>query len=368
MNRALFFSISLAIFIQIGSAQDIIPLDTSHWEIQAQGHVFENYKGEDAIYINKGLAILKDVAFLNGTIEFDILLQERRSFPGIRFRAFDDNNMEQFYFRPHQNNNPDANQATPIVNGLAGWQLYFGPAYSVAYDYPFDRWMHVKLVVKNQQAQIYLDNATRPTLSWVLKHPAKAGRVAIGGGQAPMHFANVRIDPDADQIVDFKPNITPLIDGIVKSWEVSDVFGEEKLLDLNQIPQLIRSRKWLGQVEIEENSAANLSHLAKRPTPSANTVFAKVTIQSTKDQMKLFEFGYSDRVTVILNGEAIYKGNNQFRSRDYRYLGTIGLFDAVYLPLKRGENVLLLAVSESFGGWGVMGKFADYENISLEGL
>ena len=43
-------------------------------------------------------------------------------------------------------------------------------------------------------------------------------------------------------------------------------------------------------------------------------------------------------------------------SRDYRFLGTIGYFDAVYLQLKKGRNDLWIAVSENFGGWGIKAK------------
>ena len=51
------------------------------------------------------------------------------------------------------------------------------------------------------------------------------------------------------------------------------------------------------------------------------------------------------------------------RSRDYRYLGTIGLFDEVMLPLRDGDNELWLAVSESFGGWGVLARLPDENGI-----
>ena len=91
-----------------------------------------------------------------------------------------------------------------------------------------------------------------------------------------------------------------------------------------------------------------------------------MTINSEKDQTKFFDFGYSDRVVVILNGKPIYKGTNKWRTRDYRYLGTIGLFDGVYLDLKKGKNELLLAVSEDFGGWLVTGKFREDKGLKIE--
>ena len=91
-------------------------------------------------------------------------------------------------------------------------------------------------------------------------------------------------------------------------------------------------------------------------TDSTNTILVKLTITSTKDQIKKLDLGYSDRIRAYCNGQIIYSGTTNFRTRDYRYLGTIGYFDAIYLPLKKGENTLILAVSENFGGWGILAK------------
>ncbi len=344
--------------------QAIIPLDTAHWKIEAQGQVFEQVDGQNAIYLSNGSIILKDRQFVNGTVEYDIRMTNRRGFYGLRFRITEDGNAEEFYFRPHQSGNPDANQATPVVNGLAGWQLYFGPAYSVPYDYPFDRWMHVKIVVKEMGAQLYLDGAMHPSLSWRLKQKPGAGPLALTSNLAPIHYANFSVQPGVGELVDFSVKEQPRIKGIVEKWQVSDKFEEKALNDLEGLEQLIATRSWNNEVHVEENNAANLAWAARRHDGTdQNTVFARITIQATSEMIKLFHFGYSDRIVAILNGKPIYKGTNQFRSRDYRYLGTIGLFDAIFLPLEKGTNSLLLAVSEDFGGWGVTGKFADREGI-----
>ena len=359
-------SISLILLISsISKAQSPIPFDTTLWNIQANAYVIENYKGEDAIYIQRGMAVLKDSTFLNGTLEFDIYLTERRSFPGIRFRASDANNMESFYFRPHLSGQPDANQATPVINGLSAWQLYFGAEFSCAYDYQLDAWTHVKLVVNNRRAQLYLDHAKTPQLSWNLKHHPQAGPVALGGSMGAVHYANFKMDKSQSKIVDFKVNQRERVENIIAEWEISDAFKEEELDELQGLPALIDKREWGKKIQVEENNVANISRVSARPSPAGNTVFARIRISSNRDQTKLFHFGYSDRVVAVLNGKAIYKGSNQFRSRDYRYLGTVGLFDGIYLDLKQGENILLLAVSESFGGWGVTGKFENTENIEV---
>lgn len=59
----------------------------------------------------------------------------------------------------------------------------------------------------------------------------------------------------------------------------------------------------------------------------------------------------------------ICRGNNGYQTRDYRYLGTIGLFDTLALKVKGGDNELWIAVSEDFGGWGIMGRITDFEGV-----
>lgn len=78
------------------------------------------------------------------------------------------------------------------------------------------------------------------------------------------------------------------------------------------------------------------------------------------------KIGFSDRIKVFLNNRLIYGGTNNYRSRDYRYLGTIGYFDELFLPLNAGKNELCVAVSESFGGWGIQAKFDDIQGIQFE--
>jgi hypothetical protein len=143
---------------------------------------------------------------------------------------------------------------------------------------------------------------------------------------------------------------------------------EKKLLeDPSNFDYAIKNRKWGRKIQVEEGTAANISRgQLLRDGSQGETVFAKITIKSDKDQIKLFHFGYSDEIITILNGNAIYKGTNKWRSRDYRYLGTVGLFDAMYLNLKKGNNILLMAVSENFGGWLVTGKFEDKTGLTLK--
>lgn len=358
----------LSVLILLGiaaHAQEIIPLDTNNWEFNGK-NVIEQYKGKHAVYNQAGSIKLKNQKFLNGTIEFDLYLKEARMFTGVFFRV-NGNSGEQFYVRPHLSGKPDANQVAPSINGVTPWQLYFGPRYSFPYEYKYNDWTHVKVVVNNRKAQVFLDYADKPNLSWNLFTEPKEGEIIIiGGGSQAIHIADVKIDRNNYELKGFNPIERKGIEGLVSEWEISDMFEEKLLEDPNKIVELIEARSWGRKIQVEEGVAANIARqqLLYNGEPG-NTVFAKITITSNKDQIKLFNFGYSDRVVAILNGESIYRGNNKWQSRDYRYLGTVGLFDGIYLDLKNGENTLLMAVSEDFGGWLVTGKFVDGKGITV---
>lgn len=348
-------------------SQNIIALDTTNWDVRAKSYVIEAYKGKEAIYVQGGGMILKNSKFLNGTIEFDIYLKEEQAFPGVEFRVVGANG-EQFFLRPHLSGKPDANQAAPKVNGITPFQLNFGPKYSFPYNYKYDDWTHVKVVVNNNKAQVYLDYAETPHLSWYLAHKPVEGAIVIRGGRfTGMHLADIKINKEAIALVDFNPIEREPIAGLIPQWEISDMFEEKLLNEPSSLKELISNRNWQGKLAIEEGTAANISRkqLLYNGEPG-NTVFAKIEITSNMDQLKFFEFGYSDRVVVILNGHPIYRGTNKWRSRDYRYLGTIGLFDGVYLDLKNGKNELLMAVSEDFGGWLITGRFKNENGITMD--
>ena len=89
------------------------------------------------------------------------------------------------------------------------------------------------------------------------------------------------------------------------------------------------------------------------PQPGMKVVYARTTIDSERDQMKALEIGYSDDVSVFLNGKILYRGRSAQGFRDPGFLGIVNPEnDVVYLPLKKGSNELVLAVSELGGGWG----------------
>lgn len=339
------------------------------WEVKGAGHVFEPFEGKQSLYLYKSQATLKkDLTFETGILEYDIYVTDRRGFPGIKFRIADDSNFEEFYIRPHQSGNIDANQYTPVFHGLPGWQLYYGPGYAAPVVYKMNAWNHVKLVIAKSDAEVFINDMNIPVLYIPeLKRKRMAGSVGFSGaGPSPFHVADLKVTKMSNP--QLKSERTPwpkLEEGVIKSWSVSNSFPESEVNDIFELTKNQKEGIEWATVQAEYPGYINLARVAKID-PSNNTTFAKVTIISDRKQIKKLTYGFSDRVRVYLNDQILAGGSDGFTSRDYRFLGTMGYFDDVYLPLKKGKNELWIAVSENFGGWGIMARFENKEGIKVD--
>lgn len=385
MQRLIFHPLVFCfIFCQITWAQTI-PFNSDQWEIDARGSIIDGYEGEmNALLLQGGTATLKGASLKNGIIEFDIYLSERRSFPAVHFRVADKANFEEFYLRPHQSGNPDAMQYMPVFNDTYPWQLYHdqggavqdgrvtwrmrgSEGYNSIYTYPFDRWLHVKLVISGKRADVYFDHEEEPTLQIrELKRDIVAGGVSLRAANSPAYFANFSMqEMERPPMSSLKPSTAEIPANLITQWEISPPFKEEVLEGKYELEKdFVKNQTW-QTLESESSGLCNLGRVTKQEDFDENTVLSKINIQSSNGEPKRIDFGYSDRVRVYCNGQLLYSGNNGFRTRDYRFLGTIGYFDSVYLPLKKGSNEIILAVSESFGGWGVQAKLENMNGISI---
>jgi hypothetical protein len=346
-------------------AQTPVPFDSSHWQMAAKEAVQEEYMGKKCLRLTNGSAILKNVNFLNGVIEFDIALQQAYYFPGIAFRVKDNKNAEYFYLRPHLSGNPDAVQYYPEYNYSGGWQLYYGEGYTNAHVLPLDRWLHIKMLIKGSEAEVYFNDEKDPVLFInKLLRPMQAGMLVLDNTMpATAWFANFSYTATDNIILKSKPRpFPPLAKTVFTSWEVSDPLEEKMVKDKALLGDINTSAFHWHHLPTDDRGIADLSILSGIEQDK-NTVFAKLVIESDKAQVKKFSFGFSDRARVYFNNKLLYAGEDNFLSRDYRFLGTMGYYDAVYLDLKKGKNEVWIAVSENEGGWGVMAKLEDLSAV-----
>ena len=318
-----------------------------------------NYMGRDATILFGGPYALKDVDIKNGRIEVDISMHGQRGFVGMVFRYQSQADFELFYWRPHKSRLPDAMQYAPSFNGMTTWQLY-SEGYMAAAEMPHNRWVHVVIEFIGTTATIFMDDRAEPVLTVRdLKHGESRGSVGLWGRNVA-HFSNFKYTALDDDAQSEKPEPAVIAENVLIDWEISQVY-EAAVQPANQIPGDIH---WQS-VDVEPPGFVNVSRthakLAREDrsdkTMGKDLIFARTRIESA-GQLKKLQFGYSDEIVIFLNGEPIYEGYSAF---GYRYPFALGILgsknDAVYLPLKPGENELIFAVSEIFGGWGFMANW-----------
>jgi hypothetical protein len=350
----------------MGQNSPVVAFDSLHWNIQAKEAKMEDFQGQQCLKIVDGAAYLKD-SFESGIVEFDISFNKERAFPGLMFRVSDLKNFEFLYLRPHQSGNPDAIQYCPVIFGNDSWQLYTGEGFCAQKEFIMNSWIHIKVIISGKKAVLYLNHELTPTLfmNQLQREPVQGGLALDNHSPVPVRFANfsyTKLDHPPMNIVEKTKQ--PLDEGIIRKWQISSRFNEH-VLD-NTIVLKSEDDKQLNwqPMEVEGLGFINIGKYVGNTTDS-NTVFARFFIFSDKAQIKKIVFGFSDRCKVYLNGQILYAGNNGFKVRDYRFYGTIGFWDQVYLGLKKGRNEITVAVSETFGGWAVEAKFDDLKNVQI---
>ena len=348
-----------------------VSFEEREWRVKAQSATIENHLGRDALALSGGRVWFDDANFSDGVIEFDVAYEEKQGFIGPIWRAENDRHFEEIYFRSHLNAKPDAVQYTPVENGNSAWQIFSDGNALAAIDQKFGAWNHAKVVIKGDSADFYFNSDTPQLHIPDLKTDIRSGGAGLrvsGRGGMTAYFSNITIRPlrDGEDIIGVAKESKALPDGVVPTWSISSVFSEEIVASALTLSKDAGDELTWSSLDIETNGIANISKIANRLPDGGSTVFVRANIRSDKKQMKEMRFGYSDRVRIYLNGKRVYYGDAGWTVRDYRFLGTVGFFDSAGLDLKRGDNELLVAISETFGGWAWAGAFEDQSGITIE--
>ncbi len=337
----------------VACAQDagVVDFDVEAWDLDRASP--GEHLGRAALC---GRAILRDVEFGDGVIEVDIAVSGARSYPGIVLRQQSAGLFENIYLRPHRAGlYADALQYCPVYHGEACWQLFHGDGFTAPATVPLNEWVRLRVEVRGTQARVFLGADEQPALEIPdLKLGNVRGAIGVQGPcDGTAWFSNFRYTPAADLEFD-EPPPPVLPKGMLTEWEISRPFPADGA-DLSKYPDFFQlfAGQWRS-VEPESNGLINISRHVERPRPGRYYVAVRTALHCERNRNVRLTFGYSDDVTLFLNGQAVYSGINGYRSRDGSYVGAVGLFDTVHLTLPKGRCELMLLVADSFGGWGFM--------------
>ena len=355
-----------------------VPPDTAHWSLEGQAQATE-YLGRKCLFLDGGGATLKNMVMRDGVIDLDVATPASRGFFGIQFRITPDGqDGEWVYLRQHKSGLPDAMQYTPVLHTGLNWQLYNGPGFTGAVDIPRDVWFHLRLSITGAQAQLFVRDMDKPALVMDdLKSGVEKGEVALAVLTGATYFSNVeiRVTPDAPWARHLPPTpagtltewrLSPSYDALARDLERPLSRAESDTMRWQEVraepPGLVAINRYRDSPHLRVSFANDFSKRLE-PQPGMRVVYARTRIASDHEQVRKLYLGYSDDVSLFLNGKILFRGRSAQNFRDPGFLGILSPEnDAVYLPLRKGDNELVLAVSELGGGWGFHCRLAEVKD------
>ncbi len=323
---------------------------------------FADFLGRRALWLKNGTQVMRsNIEFVDGTIEFDMAPMVQGNFVGIIFRRESFGNHENVYLRLHRSGLYNAVQYAPRMNFSPTWQLY--PEFNAVAEFPRMQWTHFRVEVRVTTLEVFVNSQTKPVLVVPrLRGNTEKGSVAFWGrvnnkpGEWAAAVSNISIRPAnrtaAESIVPAAMDPAAFPAGTLSSWEIAGPVKAEA----GRVAALPEIKEW-RPLSVEESGLVNINR-ALRGTPGRTTAFARTTVKSSEARRVLLELGYSDDVTVFLNGQPVYSGINGFESRHPEYMGFVKAgYENIFLNLRAGDNEIVLAVTEEQRfGWGFIAR------------
>jgi hypothetical protein len=344
-----------------------VTISPEKWEFQEGKVTFAEYKGVKAMKLapNSGQVVLKDVIFKDGTIEFDIEPIAPEFAESIYFHRKDLKEQEIVYLRLGSVGNRLSNggiQYTPYFDGINMWDMY--PEYQAPAMAKTGEWNHFKLIISGKRLQVFLNNAPKPILDIPeLEGSMSEGSIAFEGSS---YIANVQLKPN--EVENLSPLALPDLtdhDGFyLRKWALSapQDLPDGSELSTKNLPQ---PDLFMDSISAERRGLVNLTR-KYGASKSRRAVWLKTKIVAKEALKTDLQLGFSDEVWVFLNNQMILVDKNLFSQNMKKYPdGRISVLNTTApLNLRKGENDLLIGVSNDFYGWGIMARLESGDGIA----
>jgi hypothetical protein len=123
-----------------------------------------------------------------------------------------------------------------------------------------------------------------------------------------------------------------------------------------------------ANIMAEDRGIVNLTRLyGATDFKNRRLAWLKTTIESDKDQERVLHLGFSDEVFIFINGQFLYSDKNHFGTPGQKFpRGRCTIENTtVKLPLKKGNNEVLIGLTNYFYGWGIIARLDDTDGIHL---
>lgn len=318
-------------------------------------------EGRAVIRIGRGEPVVSSgIDFASGTIEFDVKPDDETLFVGVLLRRDTGGDAERVYLRPYDTDAWSAVQYDPDIGGSATWQLY--PEFNAEASLPRNAWIHVRLEVDGSRLEVFIGDGPNPTMVV----PRLRGTTTRGGlgfwatngvDESPtVAVSRVVVRPALPTRAAAPPPAAP--PGTLTTW---DVAGPVAAPEKGPVREVDRSLRWQAVAAEEDGLVSLTRHVGPPPGGARATAWARTTLRAESAGSVPLDIAYSDDVTVFLNGRPLYSGHGGWSTRYPGFFGALRRgFETVWLPLRAGDNELLLAVSDALPfGWGFAARLIE---------
>jgi hypothetical protein len=186
-------------------------IDGQGWKVVGRKAASFQTEGRKGVHLDEGpgngIAWLESQDFVDGTIEVDLKGRNvpQASFIGVAFRVVDGETHDAVYFRPFNFKSPNE------VNRSHGVQYVSHPVYTWqklrtekpgVYENQVnpvpdpEGWFHARITVAGSRIQVFVNDASSPSLSVEALSERKSGRIGLWvGNGSDGWFANLKITP-----------------------------------------------------------------------------------------------------------------------------------------------------------------------------
>ncbi|MEM9824401.1 MAG: family 16 glycoside hydrolase [Bacteroidota bacterium] len=370
--RFFLFLILTSLHFGIHAQTQSYQMNASQWEINTQTMSFEQFEGQDILLIKgEGEAFLKDVNFATGIIEFDFYPTEP-NFSGLYFRrdaskTKDANFYSEFmYLRAFKMDDPIAFggiQYAPITRGTNLWDILH--QYEANALIKSAQWNKVKMVISQKQMKCYLNDKL---VLWI---PELLGKNSSGGisVEGPGRYTNMKITPNAIEDLPQTPgaDIDKHDPRYLNHWQYSEEITLPMTQSMATATPPDSTTTWKS-ISATRFGLINLTEAISSPfmDKTRRMVWLRTTVESSMDQMKGLDIGFSDDIYLFVNGNLVYVDRNVYGQAIAKTPnGRLHLDNAeVRLPLQSGQNEILIGIANNFFGWGLVTRLEDMKGIS----
>jgi hypothetical protein len=371
--KIIFVHITLLFLLSFSSyskSQQVITSNNPNWKLDKDGVKLEKISGRDAIKIQTGKAVLENIQLQDGIIEYDMYLSGERAFSYLYFRSESNEDHEEIYFRTHKSNAPDAVQYSPVFQRRSAWQIYHGDKGTAPVTLPANTWIKVKVELQGQKMRLWVGDNPEPVLTInQLGRKAQAGTLAFRGfvprnstAEYSAYYSGLKITKKTESDEKVSSDIF-LPDGQITKWRVSPAFDSPKG-PVTQLPELPAASLWKTP---SMQSDGSFEFLRSREIPDQSrhwAVAADIELLSQRDQVCELHLGFSDEITLSVNGTLAVYQDASYRYADKRQEGLMHPEQLVaYLPLAKGSNHVRAIIADRFGGWGLSGRLEYCEGV-----